>query len=290
MLLICIRSALSTSALPAVPRFQRLEGAERRFTHKWLRSTALGTLGAALGLTAGAFQPLITDDTGTQGVGGNQIELALNQIRTSTGGTTERTDGLPFVYTRGVADTVDVYAGVTYLALRPGGSRQQGMSNPAIGSKWRFLDITEAGTSAAVKAELLLPVSSHAERSGLGSAALGGNLTVILSQDVPFGTLLVNLAAGRRRRSEHSPDAIPVRLSAAPVWQVRAGWKLALDLGGEIVKAGDQVLRTRFAELGSIWSPNDDLDLSLGLLNSVDNQTPRSTAWFATAGATWRFR
>lgn len=239
---------------------------------------------------ASAFQPLITDDPGTQGLGGNQIELALNQIRASADGLTERTNGLPLVYTRGVAETVDLYAGASYLWLRERNAHTQGTSNPAVGAKWRFLDPTEAGTSAALKAEFLFPVSRQAERSGLGSAATGGNLTVILGQDLPFGSLLVNLAAGHRRRSENSPDAIPVRFSAAPVWQLSAGWKLALDLGTELVKAEGLVQRTRFAELGAIWSPHDDLDLSLGILRSADNQSPSATNLYATAGLTWRFR
>ena len=271
-------------------RFQRLLDAAPPFGPRRLRSTALGTLGAALALTAGAFQPLITDDPGTQGLGGNQLELALNQIRSSAGGLTERTNGLPLVYTRGVAETVDLYAGASYLWLHTGNARTHGASNPAVGAKWRFLDPTDAGTSAAVKAEFLLPVSRHAERSGLGSSALGGNLSLILGQELPFGTLLVNLAAGRRRRSDTAADALPVRLSAAPVWQVAAGWKLALDVGSEVVKSEGRMQRTRFAELGSIWSPHDDLDLSLGLLKSADNQAPRASAWFATVGVTWRFR
>jgi hypothetical protein len=47
------------------------------------------------------FQPLITDDTGTQGAGGNQIEIALDRLEFNSAGATTKTRTLPLVYTRG---------------------------------------------------------------------------------------------------------------------------------------------------------------------------------------------
>ena len=257
-----------------------------------LRSIPPGITVALLSLGANAFQPLITDDTGTQGAGGNQLELSVNQSRTTTSDWTDRVTGLPAVYTRGVSETADLFIGAGYLRLRPAGGDDtpSGATNSTLGGKWRFLDTTADGTSAAVKLELLMPVTRHAEDRGLGSATLGGNLTAIVSQDLPFGAIHLNLGAGRRRRSHGSPDAIPVRLSAAPVWQVNHQWRLALDLGMESVSSEGQRLRTRFGELGTIWSPNEDLDLALGVIRTADNQAPTTRALVVTAGLSWRFR
>jgi hypothetical protein len=252
-------------------------------------------LAAALFATqAVALQPLITDDTSTQGSGGNQLEVSLNQSRITTRGVSDRSGSLAAVYTRGVAETVDLYAGGLYVHLHPDGGQHEarGAGNPTLGGKWRFLDTTAEGTSAAAKLEFLMPVSNSAETAGLGSASMGGNLTFILSQDLPFGAIHVNASAGRLRyrASGNNPDSTPMRLSAAPVWQLTPQWRLALDLGAQWVRSSEQRVRTGFVELGAIWSPNDDLDLALGVIQTADNQNPRTRALAATAGLTWRFR
>ena len=157
--------------------------------------------------------------------------MSLNRSRITTNGVSDRVGSLPAVYTRGVGETVDLYAGVAYVHLRPGAGKDEarGAGNPTIGTKWRFLDTTADGTSAAAKLELLLPVSGNAEAAGLGSASIGGNLTFILSQDLPFGAIHVNASAGRLRyrASGNNPDSTPMRLSAAPVWQLNpsGGWR-----------------------------------------------------------------
>jgi hypothetical protein len=258
------------------------------------RARAIAFAAALFATHAAALQPLITDDTSTQGSGGNQLEVSLNQSRITTSGVSDRSGSLAAVYTRGVAETVDLYAGGLYVHLHPDGGQHEarGAGNPTLGGKWRFLDTTAEGTSAAAKLEFLMPVSNSAETAGLGSASMGGNLTFILSQDLPFGAIHVNASAGRLRyrASGNNPDSTPMRLSAAPVWQLNPQWRLALDLGALWVRSSEQRVRTGFVELGAIWSPNDDLDLALGAIQTADNQNPRTRALAATAGLTWRFR
>jgi hypothetical protein len=243
---------------------------------------------------AAALQPLITDDTSTQGSGGNQLELSLNRSRITIDGVSDRVGSLPVVYTRGLGETVDLYAGAVYVDLRPGGGSDEtrGAGNPTVGAKWRFLETSASGTSAAAKLEFLLPVSGSAEAVGLGSASTGGNLTLILSQDLPFGAIHVNGSAGRLRyrASGNNPDSTPMRLSAAPVWQLNPQWRLALDMGAQWVQSVGQRVRTGFGELGAIWTPDDDLDLALGVIRTADNQNPRTSTLAATAGLTWRFK
>lgn len=248
---------------------------------------------AGLAAPAFAFQPLITDDTGTQGSAGNQIEFAYTRDRAETSGDTVRTTTLPFVFTRGLSDTLDVFAGLSHTRIRAGGSADaSGFANPSFGAKWRFYEDEDSGTSLGIKPEVSLPVSASRERDGLGTGKLSGNLSLILSQELPFGALHVNAVVGRERYRDGAgtPNATINRFSLAPVWNVSEQWKLALDLGVESVREAGDRTRTGFVEFGAIYSPSEDLDLALGLIRALDDADPRTTTNTATAGVTWRFR
>lgn len=249
---------------------------------------------AGFSLSAFAFQPLITDDTGTQGAGGNQLEFSFNEDRSKTEGRTDRTRTLPVVYTRGLTDSIDVYAGVSHIRIRSGtpGGDASGGGNPAIGAKWRFYENEASKTSLAAKPEILVPVGADRESEGLGTGKTSGRLTLILTQEVPFGAIHMNAGVGRNRYRDTStnPDSTTTRASVAPVWDVSEQWKLALDLGTESSRSGGARVRTNFAELGAIYSPSKDIDCALGLVRSTDNYSPHTTTNTATAGLTWRFR
>ena len=97
---------------------------------KFIRSFKfLTTVGlACLAFPATAFQPLITDDTGTQGSAGNQLEFSFNQEHAKTTDETVRSYSLPVGYTRGITDSIDLFAGYTQTRIRsstPGGDAGQ---------------------------------------------------------------------------------------------------------------------------------------------------------------------
>ncbi len=249
---------------------------------------------AGFSFPVSAFQPLITDDTGTQGSGGNQLEFSFNQDRVKTTGETVRVQTLPAVYTRGLIETLDVFAGYGYAKIRsnmPGGDASGGV-NPSVGAKWRFYENEESQTSFALKPEIIFPVSSGRENSGLGTGKASGNLTLILTQELPFGAVHMNLGVGRDRFRDNAnnSDATTTRASIAPVWDVADLWKLALDMGTESARAGGGRVRTNFVELGAIYSPHKDLDFALGVIHLSDNDNPHTTTNTATAGVTWRFQ
>ncbi len=240
--------------------------------------------------SAAALQPLITDDTGTQGEGGNQLEVSYGRDRSRSGGETVRVHTVPVVYTYGLTETADVYASIGYSRIRAGSSENaSGFGNTVIGAKWRYFEIE--GTSLAIKPEIALPVRSSKELDGLGTGKTSGNLTMILSQEMPFGAIHVNAGVGRDRfrHSEDNPDTNYKRVSLAPVWDVSEQWKMALDLGVESAKANGHTVRSKFAELGAIYSPSKDLDLALGYVRTTDNDQPKSTTHSMSAGVTWRF-
>ncbi|MFA6312159.1 MAG: transporter [Sterolibacterium sp.] len=260
-------------------------------------STLLSGLLLVASPTAWAFQPLVTDDTGTQGQDGNQLEFSVDHDREESAGVTNSTRTLPFTYTRGLSDTLDAFVSVNHSRLSSSvpGSDASGSGNPSLGLKWRFYENEASKMSFALKPELLLPVGADKEAAGLGTGRSSYGLTLILTRETGFGAVHANLAAGRNRYRDTlaspDPDTSTVALSIAPVWDLNDRWKLALDVGTEWEReAAGNKSRSNFVELGAIYSPSKDLDLAFGILRRSDDATPGSTVYAATAGITWRFK
>lgn len=269
------------------------QGVSMKSTRHFAARAALLTL-AWFSVPASAFQPLVTDDTGTQGTGGNQLELSFSEDRAAAAGNIQRLRTLPIVYTHGLTGTLDAFAGLSHARIRsstPAGDASGG-SNPSFGAKWRFYENEAGKTSFALKPEVLLPIGAGREDAGLGRGKASASLTLIVTQEVPFGAIHFNAGAGRERYRDTSnhPDTTTTRASIAPVWDLNARWKLALDLGTESAHGGGARVRTDFVELGAIFSPRKDLDFALGVVRSSDNDSPRTRTHTATAGITWRFQ
>jgi hypothetical protein len=253
-------------------------------------TTKKGLLALALvSCQAMAFQPLITDDAGTQGAGGNQIEVSFTGERTKFESSVENQDSLPVVYTRGLTETLDVFVSAVPARVHRDGDTASGMGNTSVGAKWRFFE--EGDTSLALKPEVFFPVSAGRENAGLGTGKASGALTFIASQDLSFGSVHFNASVGRQRFRDTtaSPDATAYKFSLAPVWDVCEQWKLALDLGVESAHAAGQTVNTKFAEIGAIYSPGKDIDLAFGVIRKNDNESPRSTTDSVTVATTFRF-
>jgi hypothetical protein len=256
-------------------------------------------LGLAVTVPAFAFQPLITDDTGVQGAGGNQLEFAYVGQRTHAPGVNdklhERFDALPFVFTRGLTDSIDVFAGLPRFVSGTAtvvAEMWVGFSNGVVGAKWRFFDDEDWGTSLALKPEIYLPVSDNRENAGLGMGKTSYGLTFILTQVVSFGAVHFNIrpSRDRYRDTQANPDNTRLRVSVAPVWDVSEQWKLDLDVGTIGDRSQGNTVRTNYGELGAIYSPNKDVDLSAGYLHSRDDDHHNTISNLFTVGVTWRFR
>lgn len=264
-----------------------------------MRTPALltGLLLAVSSAAVWAFQPLVTDDTGTQGKDGNQLEFSVDRDREESAGVTNSTRTMPFTYTRGLSDTLDVFVSANHTRLTSSvpGSDASGGGNPSLGFKWRFHENETSKTSLAFKPELLLPVSAAREAAGLGTGRSSYGVTLILTQETGFGAVHANLAAGRNRYRDTpagpAPDTSTVAASIAPVWDIGERWKLALDVGVEWERAAaGSKTRSNFVEIGAIYAPNKDLDLAFGILHTSGDDTPGTKVYSVTAGLTWRFR
>lgn len=241
-----------------------------------------------------AFQPLITDDTGTQGAGGNQLEAAYNRTVDKIDGAKTVTRDIPLVYTRGITDALDLYAGFTHQRIAPPdfAPAERGWSNPALGAKWRFYENEEKKLSIALKPEVRLPVSESREARGLGTARASYSAGLLATQETAFGAVHANLVVERSDYADGALDAAErrtlYRASVAPVWEVTPHWKLALDAG--LVTNPDRAERRylAYAEFGAIYAPLEDLEFALGVIRNFRDGAVRTTQ--ATLGVTWRFR
>jgi hypothetical protein len=234
----------------------------------------------ALPLQAHAFHPLITDDTGTQGAGGNQLEFGYDHERSD--GETARALGV--TYTRGITDQLDLYIGAARQVSDP-----DGWGNVGLGAKWRFYEDAASKLSLALKPEILLPVSESAEADGLGNGELSYGVTLIVSQETSFGELHFNAELARNDYADSAIDDRKGfwRISVAPVWAVAESWKVALDLGLQSNADRGQDATMGFVEVGVVYSPNDQFDFSLGLIRDLMDGPADTTT--ATAQVTWHF-
>ena len=250
----------------------------------------LGLLPAA----AAAFQPLVTDDTDTQGAAGNEIEVAYNRSMARSAGAREVRHEVPFEWTRGISNTLDLSIGLNRQRIVPAApaAMESGWSNTFAGAKWRFYDNEASKLSFALKPEIQFPVSRAREARGLGAARASYGLGLLMTQETGFGAVHANLAASRVNYADAALNSAErrtlYRLSVAPVWDVTDDWKLALD--GGLMTNPDRAARSRmgYVELGIIYSQGKDLDFALGIVRGVMDGSARATQ--VTLGATWRFR
>jgi hypothetical protein len=237
-----------------------------------------------------ALQPLVTDDAGTVGAGTRQLEVSFDRERTRWSGEgTERVNSVPVTFSYGLTETLDISVGIDYSRIRASGERASGFGNTAIGGKWRFFENEDSGTSMGLSAEVALPVSSRREDDGLGAGKTSGSLTFLLSQELPFGEIHFNAGAGRER-FRHSEDNTTSRyFSVAPVWSVSERWKLALDVGIDLSRSGGHTVRSRFAEIGAIYTLNENVELAIGYIRTTDDESPKARTNGVTVGLAWQF-
>ena len=258
-----------------------------RASHFWF------CLACWLPAAAAAFQPLVTDDTGTQGAGGNQVEFGYTRNVEKEPGTRAVTAALPFTYTRGLTDAVDLYAGGSYLRFSTTpGNAHNGSGNALAGIKWRFYDHAAGKLSLAFKPEIRFAVSGNAEDRGLGNGKTNAGAALLLTRETGFGAIHANLAVDSQHfelagnRAVHR--ATLWRLSVAPVFELDERWRIAFDAGLITNPHRAEKSHMAYVEAGFIHAPQRNLDLAAGLIRDVDHKGHR--VYLLTAGVTWRFR
>lgn len=262
-----------------------------------IKPKILGAALLAFGSAANAYFPFQTDDTDTQGTGGNQIEIdyIYNESETvefSQDGQSTTNSGtsnaFAFTYTLGVAPNIDLFIGNSLQS-----SPAFGWQNIEIGAKWVFTGDQEKNWSFALKPVVTLPVSSASQNAGLGSAQTNGGLTLVGSYLTDLYQVHINLGYATNRL-QNTPDTSPQRASIwsasiAPVWLINEKWLLGLDFGIQ-TNAQYNTNYAGYAQIGVSYAPIPNLQLGLGIVTSSDlgdRDNTRSTS--VTAGITYQF-
>jgi hypothetical protein len=255
------------------------------------RSAAPGLLSCLLPALACAYQPLVTDDTGTQGAGGHQLEAAYDRTVERSHGARATTQEVPLTYTYGVTEALDLFVGLARQRVAPDApaAAEHGWSNTAVGAKWRFFDDEAAKLSFALRPEIRLPVSRNRETRGLGTARTSYGLGLLMTQETGFGAVHANLAAERVNYADPALNGAErrtrYRLSVAPVWDVTKEWALALDAGLITNPERGERARMGYIEAGTIYALRKNLEIALGVIRDVMDGGASTTR--VTVGITW---
>lgn len=242
---------------------------------------------AALAASSSAFGgiPLVTDDTATQGAGGNQIEVAYTRAKAEN---SSRDREIALVYTRGLSETVDAFIEKgRQKNTDASGTSTSGYGNTVIGAKWRAWE-SERKTSFAIAAAVALPLSETKEAEGFGAGKTSYDATLILAQEMPWGEVLANLGAAREKFRDTTKDTDTIHFSVAPVFNLSEQFKLALDLGLDRSKTDTTTENSRYAEVGVIYAPSEAIEFGLGYIRSKDVDSDQVTKT-VTGGLTWHF-
>lgn len=237
---------------------------------------------SCLSSSAYALHPLITEDTGTQGSGGMQVELSVAHERDRDGDTTTTQLDPAVALAYGVADTVDVFVAIPYLQLQSDAmadsARNSGWSDPELGFKWRFHE--RDSLSLAIVPAVLLPLGDDAR--GLGKGRAGYTLPLVLTRQWEGFALHteVGISGNRNTGSErehlwHASLAMEHRLAESSLW--------VLDLG--IDRNPDPASNLNPAYLlGGVVHSIGQFDLSAGIKGGLNSAAPDRTLLL---GLTW---
>ena len=220
-------------------------------TARWRRSAALL---AVLLLSRGAYgaHPLNTEDTGTQGSGGWQLEL---------NGERNRDEGVRgaqalSVLSYGIAENADLQVGVPWQDL----GDVRGMGDALAAVKWRFWE--QGPYSLGIRAGFLFPTGD--EQRGLGNGKT--NFAALLIGSYEGERWLVHAHAGYRdNRNTLGNRRNVAEISAAVLYKLTERIRPLLDVSRITNTDPESDQAAQNVVLGVIWQVTKDLDLDAGL-------------------------
>lgn len=211
-----------------------------------------------------AGHPLITDDTGTQGQGGVQIEINGMFGHNDDGGVSEKSYEVDTILSYGLFDKADVVLGLPYQHIRTtenGAKRKErGISDISLEIKWRFFE--RDGLSLAFKPGVSFPTGN--EKKGLGAGRVGFGPAFIVTQELAPWTLHLNLSYKRNENKLAERKDI-WHASLASEFEVLKGLRLVANVGAERNTDRSSDTHPAFLIVGFIYSVGENVDLNFGL-------------------------
>jgi len=237
-------------------------------TTRWKRSVVAATF-LFFGREVHGAHPLVTEDTGTQGKGGWQLEL---------NGERNRDDGVrgaqaAAVVSYGFADSVDLQAGLPWQDL----GDERGRGDAFVDLKWRFWE--SGAWSLGVKPGITMPTGRDELGLGAGRTTWGGLLIASYEGE----RWIVHAHAGyRRNRNTLGERESLGQLAGAVLYKATERVRPLLDVsrGTNPDPASDKALQS--AVLGVIWQVTRNLDLDAGLRRGNEPAIDRALMLGAT--------
>jgi hypothetical protein len=200
--------------------------------------------------SAHAAHPLITEDTGTQGSGNQQLEVNVNRFD-FTESKWQSLWGITWSY--GVAENADLQIGIPYF----GGS---GKGDLAVDFKWRYWQ--SGDFSLGAKPGFTLPTGDEEKRIGAGEKTYGALLFFTYEPE----TWALHGQAGYRRFENVLDLRKDLWQFSGSFWlKPLAGLKLVSDLAWTTDPREEVHTWIRTFILGAIWSPVKNIDLDAGI-------------------------
>jgi len=248
-------------------------------TRRWKPSAAAI---AAVLFASGAYgaHPLNTEDTGTQGKGGWQLEVngerSKDKSRDTVDEMTVKGAQAAAVLSHGVAETMDLQFG---LPWQDTGS-ERGAGDLFAALKWRFWE--QGALSAGLPAGVSAPTGDEDRGPGNGKPTWAALL--IGQYEGERWILLAH--AGYRRNSNTLGDRESIgEISGAVLYKATGQLKLLVDANRTTNADPESNQKIRQMVLGAIYSPGKDLDLDIGFRRGNDAAIDRAVM----AGLTLRW-
>ncbi|HYN14099.1 MAG TPA: transporter [Burkholderiales bacterium] len=210
-----------------------------------------------LRMEAHAAHPLLTEDTGTQGKGGRQVEVNAEWTRDDFGGVRVKGFQPAATLSYGFAERADVQYTIPYLRQRPG---DKGVLDAALDVKWRFFE--NGPLSLGLKPGLTLPTGDDA--SGFGSGRVNWGSLLILSYDLERWAFHSHAGYRRNRNTQGMRESLS-HLSAAVWFKASDALRLVVDLSMDTDPDPASNRTIRQTVFGLIYSLSKDFDLDAGV-------------------------
>lgn len=238
---------------------------KQSFKKLWLLRTFCGlSLFAQLSFlnTAYAAHPLVSEDTGTQGVGGYQIEVNADWLKDEGVKSRVATATL----TKGVLENLDTFINLPYTTSEP-----NGINDVSVGFKWRFFDAD--GFSVGLKPEYRF--ASGDQEKSLGDGRSGESLTLMTQYMWGRFTWLFNVGFEHHLYSDPAKNdesrKYVQKSSVAMLYAINDQWTALIDSGVKSHVSKQEKSDPQFVVLGLIHQVSDDLDLDIGYKKALNH-------------------
>jgi len=199
---------------------------------------------------ARAAPPLVTEDTGTQGDGTWQFEVAVEQGREDPPGASYDASQSSFVLTRGFGERVDLQLVVPYLRVAEDGaggrSVTKGFDDSYVNLKWRFHE--RNNFSLGVLPTVYFPTGDN----GVGSGHANAGVRMLASYDTGPFEVHANAAARTYENDFGLRDRLYL-VSGALMYTIHERLKLIADQTWETNPDPGSNASLRYTTLGAIW-------------------------------------